>query len=110
LFCGALLGESSLFSRIGRSLRGESGRAEETRRPGLPPRLGETMLSTRLDSFLMAVFLVSHLLFFRNFFLNPGLALEVLGGNLELKHSFKTIPGVTTWTQISLVVGAIRGM
>ncbi len=110
LFSGALLGESTFFSRIGRALRGASGRADEIRRPGLPPRLGETMLSTRLDSFLMVVFLVSHLLFFRNFFLNPGLALEVLGGNLELKHSFKTIPGVTTWTQVSLVMGAIRGM
>ncbi|MBU6179927.1 MAG: hypothetical protein KGR69_09680, partial [Verrucomicrobia bacterium] len=70
----------------------------------------ETLLPVRFDHFLMAVFLVSHLIFFRNFFLNPGLVAGVLGGNLELKHEFKTIPGVTTWTQVSIVLGAIRGM
>lgn len=111
LFCGALIGESSFFSQITRLLGRNRERGGDPRlRPGLPPRLGETMLSTRLDHFLMGVFLVSHLIFFRNFLLHPGIALEVLGGNLELKHSFKTIPGVTTWTQVSLVLGAIRGM
>jgi len=108
IFLGALIGESSLFSQIGRAL----GRGDDrsSSRLALPPRLGQTMLTTRFDNFLMGVFLVSLLIFFRNFFLNPGLAMEVLGGNLELKHSFKTIPGVTTWTQVSLVIGAVRGM
>ena len=113
LLCfGALLGESNLFSQIARAFARAFGRGGDDRlqRSSLPPRLGETMLSTRFDHFLMGVFLVSHLIFFRNFFLNPGLAMEVLGGNLELKHSFKTIPGITTWTQVSLVMGALRGM
>jgi len=113
LLCfGALLGESSFFAQIGRAFGRAFGRGGDDRlqRSSLAPRLGETMLSTRFDHFLMGVFLVSHLIFFRNFFLNPGLALEVIGGNLELKHSFKTIPGITTWTQVSLVMGAIRGM
>lgn len=108
IFFGAVIGESSLFSQIGRALG--RGKDNSLQRAGIGPRLGETMLTTRFDNFLMGVFLVSHLIFFRNFFLNPGLAMEVLGGNLELKHSFKTIPGVTTWTQVSLVIGAVRGM
>lgn len=108
IFFGALIGESSLFSQIGRAFG--RGKDNSLQRAGVGPRLGETMLTTRFDNFLMGVFLVSHLIFFRNFFLNPGLAMEVLGGNVELKHSFKTIPGVTTWTQVSLVIGAVRGM
>ncbi len=101
LTAGAFLGESRLLPQIRQRLRPRTA-------PSL--RLGETLLSTRFDAFLMAVFVVSHLLFFRNFFLNPGLIPAILGGNLELKHEFKTMPGVTTWTQVSLVLGAIRGM
>jgi hypothetical protein len=102
LAAGAALGESGLLPQAGNALL--------RRRPAPSPRLGETLLSTRFDAFLMAVFLVSHLIFFRGFLLNPGLAGAVLGGNLELKHTFKTIPGVTTWTQVAIVLGGIRGM
>jgi hypothetical protein len=106
IFLGALIGESSLFQQIGRIIRP----ASPSRAQSLSPRLGETMLPMRLDLFLMGVFIVAHLIFFRGFFMNPGLIAGVLGGNLELKHTFKTVPGVTTWTQVSLVIGAIRGM
>lgn len=107
LMIGAALGESGLLGQLWHRLTGNRG----GRRDSLAgPRLGESLLTTRFDNFLMAVFVVSHLIFFRNFFLNPGLIAGVLGGNLELKHEFKTIPGVTTWTQVSLVLGAIRGM
>lgn len=107
LMIGAALGESGLPGQLWQRL---TGNGNTRRSPLADPRLGETLLSTRFDQFLMAVFLVSHLIFFRNFFLNPGLVAGVLGGNLELKHEFKTIPGVTTWTQVSIVLGAIRGM
>jgi len=108
LIAGALIGESRLFPQLTDAFRRRQRSTDH--RIVTAPRLGETLLSTRFDIFLMAVFLVSHLIFFRGFFLNPGLAAAVLGGNLELKHEFKTIPGVTTWTQVSLVLGAIRGM
>jgi hypothetical protein len=107
LACGAILGESRLFQQIGRALRPGSSRLS----PHAPiPRLGETMLSERFDQFLMGVFLIAHLIFLRDFFLNPGLAMAVLGGNVELKHDFKTIPGVTIWTQVSLLLGVLRGL
>lgn len=104
---GALLGESGLMPGIWRSFT-----SRHRRGPSLadPPRLAEVLLSQHFDRFLMAVFLVSHLVFFRNFILNPGLITGVLGGNVELKHTFKTIPGVTTWTQVSLLLGALRGL
>lgn len=105
LLAGALIGESGVLGQLWNRLNGR--RQEDVISA---PRLGETMLSPRFDIFLMAVFLVSHLIFFRGFITNPGLIAGVLGGNLELKHTFKTIPGVTTWTQVSLVLGAIRGM
>ena len=109
ILAGALVAESGLLGQGWNRIRPRSVVRRDPR--FLPdPRLGETLLSERFDWFLMAVFLVSHLIFFRNFFLNPGLVTAVLGGNLELKHTFKTIPGVTTWTQVSLVLGAIRGM
>jgi hypothetical protein len=107
LMLGAALGESGLPGQLWQRI---AGNRQTFRAPLADQRLGETLLSTRFDQFLMAVFIVSHLIFFRNFFLNPGLIAGVLGGNLELKHEFKTIPGVTTWTQVSLVLGAIRGM
>lgn len=103
MFLGALLGESKWFSA-----RVSGGRFASSR--GFAPRIAEGLLTERVDRVLMAVFLVSHLVFFRNFFLDPGLISGVLGGNLELKHTFKTIPGVTTWTQVSLVLGALRGL
>jgi len=109
LIIGALLGESGLLGQLWNKIRPQRRTVRDPR--FLPdPKLGETLLSERFDYFLMAVFILSHLIFFRNFFLNPGLVTAVLGGNLELKHTFKTIPGVTTWTQVSLVLGAIRGM
>lgn len=109
LIIGALLGESGLLGQLWNKVRPRRRAVRDPR--FLPdPKLGETLLSERFDYFLMAVFVLSHLIFFRNFFLNPGLVTAVLGGNLELKHTFKTIPGVTTWTQVSLVLGAIRGM
>ncbi len=102
---GAMVGESGV---LGQAWNAMTGRRHE---PILPqPRLGENLLSTRFDTFLMVVFILSHVIFFRGFITNPGLIAGVLGGNLELKHTFKTIPGVTTWTQVSLVLGAIRGM
>lgn len=73
-------------------------------------RISEQFFHERFDWFLMAVFIVSHLIFFRNFLTNPGLIAGVLGGNLELKHTFKTIPGVTTWTQVTMLLAAVRGM
>lgn len=103
MFLGAVLGESGWFASRVSGGRFAPGRIQV-------PRLAEGLLSERVDQFLMAVFLVSHLVFFRNFFLNPGLITGVLGGNLELKHTFKTIPGVTTWTQVSLVLGVLRGL
>lgn len=109
LIIGASLGESRLLQQIWRRITGGPSPSCSQDRLAAP-RLGEMLLSTRFDHFLLAVFLVAHLIFFRNFFLNPGLVSGVLGGNLELKHEFKTIPGVTTWTQVSLVLGAIRGM
>ncbi len=104
LALGSLIGESGLLTQCRQRLRLSS-------QPAPPPvRLGEAILSTRFDGFLMAVFLVAHLLFFRNFILNPGLVMAILGGNVELKHDLKTLPGITTWTQVSLVLGMIRGM
>lgn len=108
LLLGAVLGESGLPGQLWRRATGD--RRARSRATLPTPRLGETLLPTRFDHFLMAVFVVAHLIFFRNFLLDPGLVAGVLGGNLELKHEFKTIPGVTTWTQVSLVLGAIRGM
>ena len=97
LACGAMIGKSGLFRQIGNALSPGSGRP--SRHAGIP-RLGETMLSERFDRFLMGVFLVAHLIFLREFFLNPGLAMAVLGGNVELKHDFKTLPGVTIWAEV----------
>jgi len=108
LAAGARLGESGLFNQIGSALGSRHRTPLATAAMG--PRLGENLLSPRLDWFLMGVFLVAHLIFFRNFILNPGLAMGVLGGNLELKHTFKTIPGVTIWTQVSLLLGSLRGL
>ena len=109
LIIGALLGESGWLGQLWNKIRPQRREVRDHRL--LPdPKLGETLLNERFDYFLMVVFLVSHLIFFRDFFLNPGLVTAVLGGNLELKETFKTIPGVTTWTQVSLVLGAIRGM
>lgn len=104
MIAGALIGESTLPEQVRHRIFG--------RRKGIPPYsyLGETLLSTRFDAFLLGVFIVAHLLFFRNFFLHPSLITGVLGGDLSLKHDFKTIPGVTTWTQVTLVLGALRGM
>lgn len=114
LVAGALLGESRLLPRLAERLRRRIGGRDRVqdgpRLPGPRPRLAESLLSPKLDLVLMVVFVVSHLIFFRGFFLNPGLAAGVLGGNLELKHTFKTIPGVTTWTQVTLVLGALRGL
>lgn len=110
LFLGARIAESGLLGQLWTRMRGQRPRVLTDPRQLSGSRLGETLLSERFDYFLMAVFVISHLIFFRNFFLNPGLVTAVLGGNLELKHTFKTIPGVTTWTQVSLVLGAIRGM
>lgn len=99
LFCGTLLGESRLLRDLGpRSLRG--GR----------PRVAELFISEKFDWILMGIFLVSHLIFFRGFFMNPGLVAGVLGGNLELKHTFETIPGVTTWTQVSMLLATVRAL
>lgn len=98
---GALLGESGLLSR-----RTQSSRLA----PSSHSRIAESLLTERLDWFLFAIFVVSHIIFFRGFFTNPGLIAGVLGGNLELKHTFKTIPGVTTWTQVSLLLGTVRGL
>ncbi|MDF1812535.1 MAG: hypothetical protein P1V20_09980 [Verrucomicrobiales bacterium] len=103
LIVGAWIGESKTFRKLSFSIFGQN-------RSGPPPRIAEVFLSEKLDWFLMGVFVFAHLIFFRDFFLNPGLVAGVLGGNLELKHTFKTIPGVTTWTQVSLVLGALRGM
>ncbi|PAW63312.1 MAG: hypothetical protein B9S36_04990 [Verrucomicrobiia bacterium Tous-C2TDCM] len=109
LIIGALVGESGWLGHLWRRIH-PGHRAVREPRFIRDPKLGETLLSERFDYFLMAVFVFSHLVFFRNFFLNPGLVAAVLGGDLELKYTFKTIPGVTTWTQVSLVLGAIRGM
>ncbi len=106
LAVGATFGESSLPEQIKKRLFGRS----HSLNANLPSRLAENLLSTRFDAFLLGVFIVAHLIFFRNFFLHPSLITGVLSGNLELKHDFKTIPGVTTWTQIALVLGMIRGM
>jgi len=114
LIVGSALGESRLIPALKEQLcsrtRSRHGSSGSPRLPAPGPRLAESLLSPRVDLLLMVVFVASHLVFFRGFFLNPGLAAEVLGGNLELKHDFKTIPGVTTWTQVALVLGALRGM
>ncbi len=109
LAAGALVGETGIFSRLipAHWSNSENRLVAGTRYHG---RISEAFLSENFDKVLMAVFLISHLIFFRGFFLNPGLALGVLGGNVELKHTFKTIPGVTTWTQVSLVLAALRGL
>ncbi|MDF1756038.1 MAG: hypothetical protein P1U89_24835 [Verrucomicrobiales bacterium] len=100
LILGALMGESKTIGRmIGGGRSGQSS-----------PRIAEAFLSEKLDWFLMGVFIISHIIFFRGFFMNPGLVAGVLGGNLELKHTFKTIPGVTTWTQVSLALAGLRGL
>lgn len=108
LAAGARLGESGFFNQIGSAFGSRHRPSLASHAMG--PRLAENLLSPRLDWFLMGVFLVAHLIFFRNFILNPGLAMGVLGGNLELKHTFKTIPGVTIWTQVSLLLGSLRGL
>lgn len=109
LVLGCAIGESGLFSALipKRWSRSRNAAMDGTRFHG---RIAEAFLTERVDWILMAVFIVAHLLFFRGFFLNPSLAGSVLGGDVELKHSFKTIPGVTTWTQVSLVIAAIRGL
>ena len=84
----------------------------KTRKPNIgtaQARLPEMFFNQTFDWVLMTIFLVSHVVFFRNFFTNPALISGVLSGNLELKHSFKTIPGITTWTQVAMILGAIRG-
>lgn len=104
LAAGAMLGESRMLAGV---LFPKSQLQRENQSGA---RIAEAFFSEKVDWFLMAVFVVSHLIFFRGFFINPGLITAVLGGNVELKHTFKTIPGVTTWTQVSLVLGAIRGL
>lgn len=100
LVAGALIGESGLFNRRNQNRLSQPA----------PHRLAESLLSERIDWGIMAIFVVAHIIFFRGFFMNPGLIAGVLGGNLELKHTFKTIPGVTTWTQVSLLLGGLRGL
>lgn len=109
LVAGSACGESGIFSRIFRlnSKHPQNSIVAGSRFNG---RLAEAFLSPKVDWFLMAIFVVAHLIFFRGFFLNPSLISGVLGGNLELKHSFKTIPGVTIWTQVSILLGTIRGL
>lgn len=108
LAAAAMLGESRLVPDVWNSLIGKKPKGQMPFQ--MPDRIPEALLSTKVDLFLMGVFVVAHLIFFRGFFTNPGLVAGVLGGNLELKHTFETIPGVTTWTQVSLVLGALRGL
>lgn len=108
LALAAMLGESRILPCLSNALMGR--KPLERSNSNLPERIPEALLSPKVDLVLMAIFLVAHLIFFRGFFTNPGLVAGVLGGNLELKHTFKTIPGVTTWTQVSLVLGSLRGL
>ncbi len=103
LIIGTLTGESKSFQAIFRN-------SQSTSKSRVSPRLAEAFLTEKVDFILMGIFIVSHLIFFRGFFTNPGLIAGVLSGNLELKQTFKTIPGITTWTQVSLVLGALRGL
>ncbi len=118
-----LVGVFAIFILVAGSLIGEAGILQNLFRRKTPDprksivagtrfhdRLAEAFLDQKIDWILMAIFIVSHLIFFRGFFTNPGLIAGVLGGNLELKHTFKTIPGVTTWTQVSLILATIRGL
>ena len=108
MIIGARIGESGAIFALYRSIFRNYG---PVRNPTIPrPRLGEAMLPMAFDWILMGVFVVSHLIFFRNFFLHPGLIAQVLGGDVGLKHEMKTIPGVTTWTQVSLVLASVRGL
>lgn len=112
LIAGAFLGESRLLASVWGAItsRGRGPRHRTAATTGPAPRLAEALLSEQVDRWLLVVFLVAHVIFFRNFITSPGLIAGVLGGNVELKHTFKTIPGVTTWTQVSLVLGALRGL
>ncbi|MEM6915080.1 MAG: hypothetical protein AAF491_00835 [Verrucomicrobiota bacterium] len=109
LVIGAVIGESGLLTRFWNRSASHSSRSivEGT---SFHNRLAEAFLSQRIDWILMGIFLVAHLIFFRNFFANPALIAGVLEGNLGLKQHFKTIPGVTTWTQVSLILATIRGL
>ena len=109
LIVGALLGESDWVKRLLNPGHSRPGHALVSG-SRFQDRLAEAFLSQRIDWILMAIFLVSHLIFLRGFFTNPSLITRVLGGNLELKASFKTIPGLTTWTQVSLLLATLRGL
>ena len=111
LALAAMVGESRIFPQLfGGFIDKHSSQARLNSLQHTPPRIVEALLSPKLDWILMGVFVGAHIVFFRGFFMNPGLIAGVLGGNLELKHSFKTIPGVTTWTQVAIVLGALRGL
>lgn len=98
------------FSLIRRSLLSRAHGRQQSTPIGSPKnRIAEMFFSEKFDWLLMAIFIVSHLIFFRGFFTNPSLIIGVLGGNVELKHSFETIPGITTWTQVGTLLAAIRG-
>lgn len=107
MIIGARLGEAGILSSMASGLvPGVSNRKTGSD----SPRLAEALLSENTDRFIMGIFLLSHLIFFRDFFTNPGLIGGILGGDLEIKKTLKTIPGITTWTQVSLVLGALRGL
>ncbi len=109
LVAGSLVGESGILSRL--RTRGKSRRSPQlVAGTKFHDRLAEAFLTQKIDWILMGIFVGAHLIFFRGFFTNPGLIAGVLGGNLELKHTFKTIPGITTWTQVSLLLATIRGL
>lgn len=108
LIIGAAIGESGILQRAFR--RPPHPRESLVAGTRFHGRLAASFLSPKIDWILMGIFIVSHLIFFRGFFMNPGLVAGVLGGNLELKHTFKTIPGITTWTQVTLLLAALRGL
>ncbi|MEM1442716.1 MAG: hypothetical protein AAGF67_10265 [Verrucomicrobiota bacterium] len=109
LAVGAAIGESGILNRLWNRSSSHSGNeiVEGTR---FHNRLAEALLSQKIDWILMGIFIGAHIIFFRNFFTNPGLIMGVLEGNLGLKAHFKTIPGITTWTQVSLLLATIRGL
>ncbi|MEM9016340.1 MAG: hypothetical protein AAGC68_04955 [Verrucomicrobiota bacterium] len=106
---GALIGESGFLNRICNRSIPPTGNVivEGTRYHN---RLPEAFLSQKVDWILMGIFIAAHLIFFRNFLTNPALIIGVLSGDLGLKQNFKTIPGITTWTQVSILLATIRGL
>ncbi|MEO0445790.1 MAG: hypothetical protein AAF191_06905, partial [Verrucomicrobiota bacterium] len=73
-------------------------------------RFEHYFLHERLDTFLLILFIICHVILLRGYLIDPSLVSTVLAGDTGIKDRLQTIPGVTTWTQVSVLLATLRGL